>query len=606
MQKNCAAFQDPGEWHDVRALRSRRNVLLVCPRYPLTFWSHHFAFRDIMGGNRQTFAPPLDVLTVAAFLPGSWSLRLVDENIRPVADADLAWADVVFAGANRVQMDALETLVERAHALDKPVVLGGLDPSMRPHFYDTVDYLHVGMVGDATREMILELDAARGRPAEQRVFTVERRLHVRDYPPPRYDLVKTGEYVALSLQFAVGCPFVCDFCEIGLFYGRRPMAKDPAQVLRELDSVRATGYRGVIVFVDDNFIGDLPAAREMVEALAGWQREHGHPFQFFVSASANLAGQPELMDRMYQAGFYSVFVGIETPNAKDLRAISKIQNTSRSTLDVVREIQAHRLQVFGAFILGLDTEGTDAGDNIFEFVEKAAICTPILSLLTASQGTALYERLRAEGLLIAELRKGPFLDSNVLYRRGQPEVFRQYVETYLRIYDPLNFFRRLRRNIRATRVDDRRFRRTLPLWLRLKALPRMVWHMGIRPAYRGEFWRTLLWSLFHGAFNYFAYTAFMGYHFINFALALAANPPVPVTEEAASLRGEACGDGGSGPARDYARAKDGPMVYASLARRDARIRKPGSGPAGPAGPGGLRRPAARPAPEALAGVELHN
>ncbi len=136
-------FDDASLWTNVRAVRSRRKILFVCPRYPVTFWSQHFPFRDILGDPEKAFQPPLDLLTVAAFFPDAWSSRLIDENVRPVSDADLQWADMVVAGANRVQMDSLETLIERAHAFGKPVVLGGLDPSMRPHFYDKADYLHI-------------------------------------------------------------------------------------------------------------------------------------------------------------------------------------------------------------------------------------------------------------------------------------------------------------------------------------------------------------------------------------------------------------------------------------------------------------------------------
>ena len=552
-------FDDASRWSSVRAIRSARHVLFVCPRFPVTYWSQHFPFRDILGDPEKAFQPPLDMLTVAAFFPESWSLRLADENARPVNDDDLRWADIVVTGANRVQMDSLDALIERAHAFGKPVVLGGLDPSMRPHFYDTADYLHVGLVGDATRDMILALDQAHDRPIAQQVFTVERKLHMEDYPPPRYDLIAPGDYLALSLQYAVGCPFLCEFCEIAPFYGRKPMVKRPEQLTRELDRILATGYRGVLVFVDDNFIGNPQAAARTVSVLGEWQREHGRPFQFFASASANLAEHPELMDSMYAAGFFAVFVGIETPNAKDLKAISKTQNTSRSTLDIVAAIHAHRLQVYGAFVLGFDTEGADAGENIFQFVESANICTPILSLLTASQGTPLYNRLRAEGRLIVQSRKGAFLDSNVLYARGQPEVFGQYVETYNRIYNPHNFFRRVKRNILETRVDDRRFNNTLPFRLKLKALPRMIWHMGLRPAWRREFWKMALWSLAHGKFNYFAYIAFMGYHYIRFSQALADAPPVPVTAETvAAVADVSARDAG---AIDYARAKDGPMLF---------------------------------------------
>jgi radical SAM superfamily enzyme YgiQ (UPF0313 family) len=552
-------FFERGQWDEVFAADSKRNVLLVCPQYPVTFWSQHFAFRDIMNDVAKTFAPPLDLLTIAAFFPKQWSLRLVDENVESLTDADLQWADVVAAGCNRVQMKALEVIILRAHRFNKPVLVGGLDPSLRPHFYAEADYLHVGLAGDATKEMLLELGVVKGRPQKQRVFKVNRKLHVQDYPTPRFDLIDPQRYLALSLQFAVGCPFLCEFCEIAPYYGRRPMVKSPDQLQRELEALRQTGFRGTVLFVDDNFVGNIPLAKTAVAAIKEWQDNHKHPFRFYTSTSANVAQHPNLLDGLYEAGFVGVFVGIETPKAEDLKAISKMQNNCMPTLDVVLTIHQHRLTVFGAFVLGFDTEGADAGDNIVEFVEKTSICFPIISLLVAPQGSTLYERLQAEDRLLTQPRKGAYLDSNVAYKRGQAAIFRDYVDAYDRVYEPKTLFKRIRRNLLMTGTDDKRYRDSRPLGTRLKILLRMIRHMGIRPGWRREFWKLFAWSVWHGSFNSFAYMAVMSHHYIHFRQALKACPPAPVTPEQNAAWGG--NDSDQFGARDYARAKDGPMIY---------------------------------------------
>ena len=46
-----------------------------------------------------------------------------------------------------------------------------------------------------------------------------------DSPMPRFDLLKVDRYHALTIQFARGCPFNCEFCDIIVMYGRRPRAK---------------------------------------------------------------------------------------------------------------------------------------------------------------------------------------------------------------------------------------------------------------------------------------------------------------------------------------------------------------------------------------------
>ena len=63
------------------------NVLLVYPKFPVTFWSFSYALRFI---GKKTAFPPLGLLTVAALLPDGWNKRLVDLNVQDLLDAKQA------------------------------------------------------------------------------------------------------------------------------------------------------------------------------------------------------------------------------------------------------------------------------------------------------------------------------------------------------------------------------------------------------------------------------------------------------------------------------------------------------------------------------------
>ncbi|HXI90292.1 MAG TPA: cobalamin B12-binding domain-containing protein, partial [Blastocatellia bacterium] len=97
-------------------------VLLVYPEFPDTYWSfkHALSFE----GKKSAF-PPLGLLTVSAMLPESWERRLVDMNVRKLKQADVEWADVVFASAMIVQQESLKSVVKLSKALGKRVVVGG-------------------------------------------------------------------------------------------------------------------------------------------------------------------------------------------------------------------------------------------------------------------------------------------------------------------------------------------------------------------------------------------------------------------------------------------------------------------------------------------------
>jgi radical SAM superfamily enzyme YgiQ (UPF0313 family) len=85
-------------------------------------------------------AAPLGLITVAALLPATWQIRLVNRNTEELLDEDLAWADVVMTGGMlRQQPDTLR-VIEMAHALGQPVVVGGPDATCSPGTYAAADF----------------------------------------------------------------------------------------------------------------------------------------------------------------------------------------------------------------------------------------------------------------------------------------------------------------------------------------------------------------------------------------------------------------------------------------------------------------------------------
>ena len=160
-------------------------------------------------------------------------------------------------------------------------------------------------------------------------------------------------YSTMTVQYSRGCPFNCEFCDIIEIYGRRPRTKAVAQVLAELDQLRAAGWRESVFIVDDNFIGNKARAKELLRALAEWRTQMTAGFDFITEASLNLADDTELMQLMKDAGFKSVFLGIETPDESGLIASNKLQNTRRSLLESVARIQSYGMRGDGRLHPGL-------------------------------------------------------------------------------------------------------------------------------------------------------------------------------------------------------------------------------------------------------------
>src|SRR3970040_2237435 len=98
------------------------NVLLIWPKFDsFSFWNFEKVC-EVVGVRYMT--PPLGLLTVAALLPKDWNVRLIDENVDPLTDADLDWATLVMVGSKIVHRARALTVIRRARARGLPVVVG--------------------------------------------------------------------------------------------------------------------------------------------------------------------------------------------------------------------------------------------------------------------------------------------------------------------------------------------------------------------------------------------------------------------------------------------------------------------------------------------------
>src|SRR3954468_1381425 len=113
--------------------RPSPRVLLVFPRFnPNSFWSFKEAC-ELFGARCP--APPLGLITLAALLPTSWDLRLVNRNAEPLTEADIAWADLVLTGGMQPQQIDTLAVMAMCRAQGTPVCVGGPDPTSNPDVY---------------------------------------------------------------------------------------------------------------------------------------------------------------------------------------------------------------------------------------------------------------------------------------------------------------------------------------------------------------------------------------------------------------------------------------------------------------------------------------
>jgi len=401
---------------------------------------------------KRAFLPPLGLITVAALLPESWDLRLVDCAVREPSEGDWAWAELVLLTGMIVQRDQMLDLLREAEERGVPVAMGGPFVTSVPDLFDEAgaDYLILGEGETVIPDLIAHLGTYGVRRREGPALRFDGTAHKPDVtltPLPRFDLLEMDAYLSMSVQYSRGCPFLCEFCDIITLYGRRPRTKTPDQLVAELDLLHGLGWRGDVFVVDDNFIGNRPNVRKMLPSLLIWQEAHGFPFEFFTEASIDMAGDPDLMRMMVRCGFRTVFVGIETPDEESLTLTLKRQNTREPMTDSIARITAAGLRVTCGMILGFDGEKQGAGDRIVQFMEETAIPTVTITILQALPNTALWDRLIKEGRLGGGAAgMGQDQICNFTPTRPVGEIVAEYVDAYRRLYDRPGYLRRAGRH----------------------------------------------------------------------------------------------------------------------------------------------------------------
>ena len=483
-------------------------ILLVYPRYPDTFWSFRHALKFI---SKKASYPPLGLVTVAALLPRTWTRRLVDLNVDVLNNEDIGWADYIFISAMVLQGASVREIVRKVKALGKKIVAGGPLFTISPNGFPEIDHL-VLHEAEATLPFFIEdLERGKGKP----IYTSSEWPDITSSPVPQWDLLDMRKYAAMCIQYCRGCPFDCEFCNIALLNGKKPRTKTSTQVLAELEALYQKGWKDTVFFVDDNFIGKPRKLKEdLLPALIKWMQEKKYPFSFLTEASVNLADDEELMELMVRAGFYEVFVGIESPEEESLSECHKVQNKHRDLMAAVKKMQRFGLQVSGGFIVGFDSDPPAIFQRQVNFIQQSGIVTAMVGLLNALRGTRLFERLQHEGRIVGETRgDNTDFSINFIPKMGYQQLVEgyRYIVTY--IYSPRHFYRRLMTFLRNYRLPKKRGH---PIqFFHIKAFFHSLWALGIRGKERFHYWKILLWTLFRRPrlFPLCVSLSIYGYHF---------------------------------------------------------------------------------------------
>jgi radical SAM superfamily enzyme YgiQ (UPF0313 family) len=482
-------------------------ILFVSPNRPDTFWNLKHVLKCI---SKKATLPPLGLLTVAGMLPQNWEKKLVDMTVEKLTDKDILWADYVFIGAMYIQKDSALEIARRCKQLGVKTFGGGPIFRRGQVQYEDIDHVLYGEAENTIAQVIDDIENGCPKP----YYFCDKWADLTETPRPLWSLLKKKNYGSMSIQYSRGCPFGCDFCDVTELFGNRMRLKKSTQMISELDALYDIGWKGAVFLVDDNFIGNKnELKKEVLPAMIEWSRSHKHPFNFNTQVSINVADDEELMEMLSDAGFDTVFIGIESSNEESLLECNKKQNANRNLVHCVKKIQRFGLQVQAGFILGFDSDQPSIFEKMADFIQTSGIATAMVGLLNAPRGTELYKRLKAEGRIIKDstgdntdysLNFVPKMDSDLLVKG--------YASVVKTIYEPKNYYKTvmtLLENYQPPKDKP-------PLRLSdLRTLLKAAWKIGVLAKGRVYYWKLMLWTLFKCRKNFHLAVvhAIYGFHF---------------------------------------------------------------------------------------------
>ena len=483
-------------------------ALLVYPETPSSFWSFKDALKFVA---KKVAEPPLGLITVAALLPREWDKKLIDMNISKLEDKHILWADYVFLSGMNIQAKSFKDVIRRCNTLNRKIVVGGPLATTQYKDFLGVDYFVLNEA-ENTLPIFLE-DLKNGNP--KHVYISDEFPDITKSPAPMWELLDIKKYSSLSLQYSRGCPYDCDFCSITMLNGRKPRTKTSSQLISEIETIYNLGYRGPISVVDDNFIGNkVKLKNEILPRLIEWSKQKKYPFSFITEVSINLADDETLMGMMIEAGFNSIFVGIETPSTESLQECGKYQNLKGNLVSSVKRLQERGFMVSAGFIVGFDSDTSSVFQDQINFIQKSGIVSAMVGLLNAPSGTKLYKKMQSENRLL-DVWSGNNMDGymNFIPKMNYQQLMAGYSKIIKTIFSQKEYYLRVKQFLNNYKMPS--WNKNKIKLKEIRAFLMLVWLVGIIEKGRKYFWKLLAFSLLKqpNKFPLAMTMAVYGYHF---------------------------------------------------------------------------------------------
>ena len=381
---------------------------------------------------KRRMSPSLALMTLAALTPRDHKVTLADENIKPVHTDDSP--DLVGITVNVDTSLRAYQIAAQYRARKIPVVLGGIHVSANPQEAQPhADALCIGEADELWPSICQDTLNHCLKP----VYQGTQAANPVSIPIPKWEVIDSSQYLYTNIICSSrGCPFRCEFCYNSCDYVHSGVRNRPvSEILREIEKL---GTRHVM-FIDDNFIGNLDWTREFMRAIQSMN------LTWNAAVSSNIIHHPDVMDQMQQTGCRSLFIGFESINSRSITSVQKHQNHIQNYETLIRELHQRDIMINASLVFGFDYDYPDVFKNTLNWLVSNKIETVTAHILTPYPGTALYKKFTHEDRIV-DHDPTHYNTAHVVYEpknMSREELYRGYLWVYNQFYSLKNIYRRL-------------------------------------------------------------------------------------------------------------------------------------------------------------------
>nr|WP_320011238.1 radical SAM protein [uncultured Desulfobulbus sp.] len=198
------------------------------------------------------------------------------------------------------------------------------------------------------------------------------------------------------LETSRGCTRSCNFCSMKHMYGRTFRTYPISRVLADLDDIYFKRKTRWVFITDDNIVLNPARVMELCEAIIA---RNYTGLNLVVQADCiSMATNEPMVAKMAQAGFRSVFLGIENGSKKNLSAAGKGDIVAASK-QAIENCHKYGLMVIGGLIFGFPEDDEDSIRENYEFFVELGADASYCQILTPYPKTGMRQQLLEQGLI---------------------------------------------------------------------------------------------------------------------------------------------------------------------------------------------------------------